>query len=98
MSQELTPAEIETLAECAEDGTEDLLADDIATDDSDGQTFYGSDYPTARSTEAKNRAFMATSFRKYERSRTGNRSTNGDGNRHQRRRSPVYLSDSYGKN
>lgn len=62
MSQELTPAEIETLAECAEDGTEDLLADEIATDDSDGQTFYGSDYPTARSTEAKNRAFMATAL------------------------------------
>ncbi len=64
MSQELTPTEIETLAEYAEDGTEDLLSDDIAAAlDSSSQTFYGSDYPTAISTEAKNRAFMATALK-----------------------------------
>ena len=63
MSQELTPAEIETLAECAEDGREDLLADEVDVEDIDRKTFYGSDYPTARSTEAKNRAFMATALK-----------------------------------
>ncbi len=64
MSQELTPTEIETLAEYAEDGTEDLLSDEIAAVlDSSSQTFYGSDYPTAISTEAKNRAFMATALK-----------------------------------
>ncbi len=62
MSQELTPAEIETLAECAEDGTEDLLADEDDVEDIARKTFYGSDYPTAKSTEAKNRAFMATAL------------------------------------
>ena len=60
MSQELTPSEIETLAELAEEGTEDLLSDELPTQlESNSQTFYGSDYPTAKSTEAKNRAFMA---------------------------------------
>ncbi len=63
MSQELTPTEIETLAECAEDGTEDLLSDEVDAEDVDRKTFYGSDYPTARSTEAKNRAFMATALK-----------------------------------
>ena len=64
MNQELTPTEIETLAEYAEDGTEDLPSDDIAAAlDSNSQTFYGSDYSTARSTEAKNRAFMATALK-----------------------------------
>ena len=62
MSQELTPLEIETLAELAEDGTE-LLSDEIAISNSESKTFYGSDYPTARSTEAKNRAFMATALK-----------------------------------
>ncbi len=60
MSQELTPSERETLAELAEDGIEDLLSDELPTQlESNSQTFYGSDYPTAKSTEAKNRAFMA---------------------------------------
>ncbi len=60
MNQELTPSEIETLAELATDGTEDLPFDELPTQlESNSQTFYGSDYPTAKSTEAKNRAFMA---------------------------------------
>ena len=59
MSQELTPTEIETLTECAEDGTEDLLADEINAEDITRKTFYSSDYPTAKSSEDKNRAFMA---------------------------------------
>ena len=64
MSQELTPSEIKTLAEYAEDGTEDLLSDARAVAlDSNSQTFYGSDYPTAKSTEAKNRAFMALALK-----------------------------------
>ena len=61
MSQELTPREIETLAELAEDGRE-ILSDEVDAEDVERQTFYGSDYPTARSTEAKNRAFMATAL------------------------------------
>ena len=40
MSQELTPAEIESLAELVEDGTEDLLSDEIDIKDSDSQTFF----------------------------------------------------------
>lgn len=63
MSQELTPAEIESLAELASDGIEDLLSDEIDIKDSDSQTFFGSDYPTASSTEAKNRAFMAMALK-----------------------------------
>ncbi len=63
MSQELTPSEIETLAELAEDGTEDLPSDEIAINNSESKTFYGSDYPTAISTEAKNRAFMAIALK-----------------------------------
>ncbi|AFZ38079.1 hypothetical protein Sta7437_4621 (plasmid) [Stanieria cyanosphaera PCC 7437] len=63
MNRELTPREIETLAELAEEGTEDLLSNEITVNNSESKTFYGSDYPTARSTEAKNRAFMATALK-----------------------------------
>ena len=58
MSQELTPTEIETLTECVEDGTEDLLSGGVGAEDVELKTFYGSDYPTAKSSEDKNRAFM----------------------------------------
>jgi hypothetical protein len=63
MSQELTSSEIETLAELAEDGREDFLSDEIAINNPNERTFYGSDYPTARSSEAKNRAFMAQALK-----------------------------------
>ena len=60
MNQQLTPSELETLAELADSSTEDLPFDDLYThSEFDSQTFYGSDYPTAQSTESKNRAFMA---------------------------------------
>ena len=70
MNQELTSAEIETLEELIEDGTEDLLSGeidindvDVDINDSEAQTFFGSDYPTASSSEAKNRAFMAMALK-----------------------------------
>ena len=60
MNQELTPSEIAALAELINDENEDLWLDDLSTQsESDGETFYGSNYPTAESSEAKNRAFMA---------------------------------------
>ncbi len=60
MNQELTPSEIAALAELINDENEDLWLEDLSTQsESDGETFYGSNYPTAESSEAKNRAFIA---------------------------------------
>lgn len=60
MSQQLTSSELETIAELIENSIEDLPTDDLSTQlESKNETFYGSNYPTAQSTESKNRAFMS---------------------------------------
>ncbi len=60
MNQHLTSSELETIAELIENSIENLPLEDSSIQfESNSQTFYGSNYPTANSTESKNRAFMA---------------------------------------
>ena len=60
INQRLTTSEIDALYEAINNDLEDSWSDDLPTQsESYSETFYGSNYPTAESTEAKNQAFMA---------------------------------------